>query len=140
MQQLSTIRQALKASLEEVLQDKAKVYPYYENNPTSYPCIIFDISSQQGDFLTDAENSHSITFQSILQVKFGTNMTEEEATGKVDELADIITAKLESDWTLGNTVDYCTPVVGQRDTVEIPNGIAKVQYINIVVKYTSLVI
>lgn len=140
MQQLSTIRQALKTSIEEVLGNKAKVYSYYENKPEQYPCVIFDISSQQGDFLTDAENIHSITFQAILQVKFGVLLDEESATNKVDELTDIITAQLESDWTLGNTVDYCTPVVGQREIVEIPDGIAKAQYINIVVKYTSVVV
>jgi hypothetical protein len=139
MQSLATIRQALKTSLETVLDGRAMVYSYYENNPQNYPCVIFDISNQQGDFLTDAENLHSITFQAILQVKFGTALDEEQATTKLDELADIITAQLESDWSLGSTVDFCTPVVGQRELVEIPNGTAKAQYINIVVKYTSVV-
>lgn len=140
MQSLTTIRQALKTSLESVLTDRAIVYSHYENNPQQYPCVVFDISSQQGDFLTDAENIHSITFQAILQVKFGVVFDEEYATNKVDELTDIITMQLENDWTLGNTVDYCTPVVGQRELVEIPDGTAKAQYINIVVKYTSVVV
>ncbi len=138
--QLSTVRQSLRSSLESVLGDRAVVYPYYENNPQQYPCVIFDISSQQGDFLTNIENLHSVTFQAILQVKFGVSLSEEDATNLVDELTDIITAQLETDYSLNGSVDYCTPVVGQRELVVIPDGTAKVQYINIIVKYTASVV
>jgi hypothetical protein len=141
---LQTIRTAIYNKLNTVLSGKVAVYPYYESDPSQYPCIIFDITNQQNDFLTNLENMSSITFKMTLlvqQVGNGTRvgLTEQEATNKLDALTDIIIDAIEDDFNLSGVVDYCIPTVGTREIMEVPNGWAKAQNINLVTKQSKFV-
>lgn len=142
MSNLSTIRNAIKTKLETILTDRAKVYSYYESNPAQYPAIIMDISSSANEFLSDVENMSAITFQIIALVDQSDNngLSEEEATQTLDEIVDIITFEIEKDYSLGGVVDYCTPTIGRREILTIPNGIAKAQYLNLTAKQSVLMV
>lgn len=141
---IQTIRTALYNKLNTLLNGKVKVYAYYESNPSQYPCIIFDITNQQNDFLTNTENSSSLTFKMVLMVQqvgdgVRVGLTEQQATDKLDALTDIIIDALEDDWSLGGVTDYCIPTASTRETWEIPNGFARCQNINIVTKQSKFV-
>jgi len=143
---VATIRTTLFNALNTLLANKAKVYSYYESNPAQYPTLLFDISSQQNDFLSNVENMSAITFKMVLLVdqsdeNSGTNgLTEQQATNLLDTLTDTIVSYLETNYNLGGVVDYCSPTVGNRETVGIPNGIAKAQYINLTVRQSIFVL
>ena len=144
MASLSTIRTTIKNKLTTLLNNKARVYAYYESNPQQYPVVIFDIASQQNEFITNLENMSAITFKLILLIdqadaNASSGLTEQEATDKLDELVDLIVSSLETDFSLGGVVDYCTPTVGNRETIAIANGIGKAQYINLVVRQSVFV-
>lgn len=139
---LSIIRGAIASKLTSILTNKARVYSYYESNPAQYPAIIMDISSSANDFLSNVENMSSITFQIIALVDQSdeNGLSESEATQTLDNLVDTITFEIEKDYTLGDTVDYCTPTVGRREILTIPNGIAKAQYINLTIKQSVMML
>lgn len=142
MSTLSQIRTQIHSLLEGILENRAKVYSYYESNPSQYPCVIMDISSQASEFLTDAENMSSISFQLIAMVDQSdeNGLTEIQATNTLDDIVDIITQNVEQDYSLGGVVDYCVPTVGRREIVTIPNGIAKAQFFTLTTKQSVVMI
>lgn len=143
MNPLTLIRFTIFNKLNTLLTNKAKVYAYFESNPAQYPALMFDIASQQNEFISNVENMSSITFKMILMIQqadenSASGLNEEDATNKLDTLTDSIIRNLEADFSLGGVVDYCIPTVGNRESTAIPNGIAKIQYINLVTKQTRV--
>ncbi len=141
----ASVKNKLTSILEVANNQKAKVYDYMESAPDQWPAVIFDIASEENEFFSNVENKQKTTFKIILMINLssGDNVngfTESQATYKLDELVDLIVGAFEIDYTLNNNVDFCYPVVGNRATVDINKGLAKIQVINLVAIQTRFII
>jgi hypothetical protein len=116
------------------------VYDYYEPNLSGYPAIAFDISNQSDSFLTNRENLLKITFTSYIIVEVYKNQIE-NATDLLDTVTDALITELrkEANLSLSGTVDWISPVIGERLQIETPSGQAFQQKLDIVINVADAI-
>jgi hypothetical protein len=133
----ATIRANLKTLLTAVTKI-AFVYDQYETNVSGYPAIIFDISKNESDMLTDAENLRKITFTLYILAEI-TKAGRNTAKGLLDDATqDVITAlELKANQTLSGSVDWMIPTVGPRDEFATADGQVFSQRLDVVMNVAS---
>lgn len=134
---LGTIRANLKTLLQTVTEI-AYVYDY--NNPSveGYPAIIFDITENQSEMLTDTENIRTITFTAYILCETSIK-TYAQAKDILDTATKQVITALEkiTNMTLSSSVDWIVPTVGGRTEFNTPEGSVLSQELKIQAKVTS---
>lgn len=137
---LATIRANLKTLLQTVTEI-SYVYDYNNANPEGYPAIIFDITENQSDMLTDTENIRTITFTAYILCEIGTaGLTT--AKGILDTATQQVVTALEkiTNMTLSGSVDWVMPTVGARNEFTTPEGSVLSQELKIQAKVASSIL
>lgn len=134
---LATIRANLKTLLQTVTKI-ANVYDQYETNVAGYPAIIFDISKNESDMLTDAENIRKITFSIYILAEI-TIAGRDTAKGLLDNATnDVVTAlELKANQSLSGAIDWMMPTVGARDEFAVVDGQVFSQKLDVVMYVAS---
>lgn len=120
------IRAALKTlltTLTGVGQPIAFVYDYLNPKIAGHPAAIFDITNEDASMHDDASNLRVITFTIWITAEVpvqGVSGAKDLLDGAVKSV--INTLELVSNQTLGNTVDWTLPVLGQRTQIQSPDG------------------
>ncbi len=116
------------------------VYDYFEPNVSGYPAIIFDITNNTDDYLTNRENLLKITFSAYILVEIFQNGVE-DATRLLDTVTDALIVELrkEENISLSGTVDWISPVVGPRQQVQTTRGMAFEQRLDIVLNVADAI-
>jgi hypothetical protein len=139
---LSTIRTNLKGVISNLVTSTtvAVVYDYFEPNVSGYPCIMFDITNNSDDYLTNRENLLKITFSAYIIVEIFQNEVE-DATRLLDTVTDALIVELrkEENLSLSGAVDWISPVVGPRQQVETPSGMAFQQQLDIILNVADTI-
>jgi len=133
----STIRVKIKSELEEIT-DIANVFDHHRAELDGYPAITFDVSDQENDFLTNAENIRMFSFLIIIYQET-TIKTLDQATDLLDNVADQVMDKFESNFSLDGTVVWCNPLVGARQMFETPQGLVVTQQMTLKCNFDVLV-
>jgi hypothetical protein len=133
----ATIRANLKTLLQTVTKI-ANVYDQYETNVAGYPAIIFDISKNESDMLTDAENIRKITFSIYILAEI-TIAGRDTAKGLLDNATqDVITAlEAKANQSLSGSIDWMMPTVGARDEFAVVDGQVFSQKLDVVMYVAS---
>lgn len=139
---ISTIRTNLKAVVSNLVTSStvSVVYDYFEPNVSGYPAIVFDITNNTDDYLTNKENMLRITFSAYVIVEIFQNEVE-DATRLLDTVTDALITELrdEDNISLSGAVDWISPVVGPRQQVETPSGMAFQQQLDIVLNVADII-
>jgi hypothetical protein len=142
MIQISTIRTNLKAVVSNLVTGgtASVVYDYYEPNLSGYPAILFDITNNNDSYLTNKENLLKITFSAYIVVEIFQNNVE-DATRLLDTVTDALIVELrkENNQSLSGAIDWIQPVVGPRQQVETPSGMAFQQQLDIVLNVADTI-
>lgn len=117
---------AIRAQIKTLLQTATEIQNVYDyNNPNidGYPAIIFDITDEENNMLDDTNNMRVITFTIYVIAEIKT-IGLDAATTLLDNAAKSITNLVEkrSNYSLSNTVDWVTPVMGRRVQSASPEG------------------
>jgi hypothetical protein len=139
---ISTIRSNLKTVISNLVTSTtvSVVYDYFEPNVSGYPAIVFDITNNTDDYLTNKENLLKITFSAYIIVEIFENGVE-DATKLLDTVTDALIVELrdEDNLSLSGAVDWISPVVGPRQQVETPRGMAFQQQLDIVLNVADTI-
>jgi hypothetical protein len=137
---LQTIRGNLKTLLTAVT-GIANVYDTFETNIAGYPAIIFDISNNESEMLTDSENIRKITFTLYVLAEI-TIAGRDTAKGLLDTVTqNVITALEDKDnMSLSGSVDWIMPTVGARDEFDSTDGVVFSQKLDIVINVASSIL
>lgn len=139
---ISTIRTNLKTVISNLVTSStvSVVYDYFEPNVSGYPAIVFDITNNTDDYLTNKENMLRITFSAYVIVEIFQNEVE-DATRLLDTVTDALITELrdEDNLSLSGAVDWISPVVGPRQQVETPSGMAFQQQLDIVLNVADII-
>lgn len=137
---LQTIRGNLKTLLTSVT-GIANVYDTFETNIAGYPAIIFDISNNESEMLTDSENIRKITFTLYVLAEI-TIAGRDTAKGLLDTVTqNVITALEDKDnMSLSGAVDWIMPTVGARDEFDSTDGVVFSQKLDIVINVASSIL
>lgn len=135
---------AARAQLKTLLQtvpELAYVYDFSNPNVEGFPCVIFDVSSEDSEMLDDAYNLRTIQF-TIWILQEITVAGEQDAKDSLDAAVKAVVNILEkkTNDTLGNTVDWIMPVMGRRTHVPTPQGAAFMQEIILRAKVASSIL
>jgi hypothetical protein len=116
------------------------VYDYFEPNVSGYPAIVFDITNNTDDYLTNKENLLKITFSAYVIVEIFENGVE-DATRLLDTVTDALILELrdEDNISLSGAVDWISPVVGPRQQVVTSSGMAFQQQLDIVLNVADII-
>jgi len=133
----ATIRAKIKSELEEIT-DIAFVFDHHRAELDGYPAITFDLSDQENDFLTDAENIRMFSFLIIIYQET-TIKNLDEATDLLDNVADQVMDKFEGNFSLDGSVVWCNPLVGTRQMFETPQGLVVTQQMTLKCNFDVLV-
>ena len=139
---ISTIRTNLKTVVSNLVTGStvSVVYDYFEPNVSGFPAIVFDITNNTDDYLTNKENLLKITFSAYIIVEIFQNEVE-DATRLLDTVTDALIVELrkEANISLSGAVDWISPVVGPRTQVETPSGMAFQQQLDIVLNVADTI-
>lgn len=139
---ISTIRTNLKSVISNLVTSTtvSVVYDYFEPNVSGYPAIVFDITNNTDSFLTNRENLLKITFSAYVIVEIFQNDVE-DATRLLDTVTDslIVELRKENNLSLSGSIDWISPVVGPRQQVETPSGMAFQQQLDIVLNVADTI-
>jgi hypothetical protein len=139
---ISTIRTNLKSVISNLVTGStvSVVYDYFEPNVSGFPAIVFDITNNNDEYLTNKENLLKITFSAYVIVEIFQNEIE-DATRLLDTVTDALIVELrkESNISLSGAVDWISPVVGPRQQVETPSGMAFQQQLDIVLNVADTI-
>lgn len=137
---LSTIRANLKTLLQTVTQ-VAFVYDYMNPNVEGYPAIIFDITNNESEMLTNTDNLRTITFSVYLLAEIPVN-GQSEAKRILDVATKNVVEALEDidNLTLSASVDWVMPTVGPREQISTPEGMVFSQRLDVQVKVSSSIL
>lgn len=137
---IGTIRANLKTLLQTVTKI-AFVYDYLNPDPEGYPAIVFDVTSNKSDFLTDTENLHDITFSVFILVEIPTQ-GQQAAKDLLDAATNDVITALEkiTNMSLSGSVDWVVPTVGPREQFATQNGMAFSQKLDVVVKISTSIL
>lgn len=137
---LATIRANLKTLLQTVTQISF-VYDFFQPTVEGYPAIIFDITNNESEMLTDAENLRTITFSVYILAEIKT-ATLTGAKDLLDAATKAVVEALEDidNLTLTNSVDWIMPTVGPREQSQTPEGAVLSQRLDIQVKVSSSIV
>ncbi len=118
----SAIRAQIKTLLETVTELQV-VYDYRNPTITGYPAVIFDMTNEEGTMLDDTSNVRVITFTLWVICELPVK-GEDLAKTILDNATKAVINKLEAkaNDTLGGTVDWTMPTMGQRAEVASPEG------------------
>lgn len=118
----SAVRAQIKTLLQTVTE-VAYVYDYRNTAIDGYPAVIFDMTNEEGTMLDDTNNVRTLTFTlwviCELPVK-GENLAKTILDNASKAVINVLEAKAND--TLGGTVDWVMPAMGQRQEVQSPNG------------------
>jgi hypothetical protein len=118
----SAIRAQIKTLLQTVTE-VAYVYDYRNSAIDGYPAIIFDMTNEEGTMLDDTNNVRVLTFTIWLICELpvkGENLAKTILDNASKAVINVLEAKAND--TLGGTVDWVMPTMGQRQEVQSPNG------------------
>jgi hypothetical protein len=139
---IGTIRSNLKTVISNLVTSTtvAVVYDYFEPSVSGYPVIMFDITNNTDEYLTNKENLLKITFSAYILVEIFQNEVE-DATRLLDTVTDALIVELrkEANISLSGAVDWISPVVGPRQQVETPRGMAFQQQLDIVLNVADTI-
>lgn len=137
---LTTIRANLKTLLQTVTEI-TNVYDYNNSKPAGYPAIIFDITENQSDMLTDTENIRTITFTAYILSEI-TVAGLDTSKGILDIATKQVVTALEkiTNMTLSGSVDWIMPTVGVRQEFSTPEGSVLAQELKIQAKVSSSIL
>lgn len=139
---ISTIRSNLKTVISNLVTSTtvAVVYDYFEPNVSAYPAIVFDITNNNDNYLTNRENLLKITFSAYVIVEIFNNGVE-DATRLLDSVTDALIVELRKDenQSLSGSIDYIQPSVGPRQQAETPRGMAFQQQLDIVLNVADTI-
>ena len=101
----------------------ANVYDWPNPNPSGSPCIIMDISNDDGQFLDNITNLHAMTFN-IWIVQEITVKGQDAAIAILDDATKYAVAALEklSNASLSGNISWMMPTSGVRKQVQTPGG------------------
>ena len=118
----NAVRTQLKTLLQTV-NELSVVYDYRNPTITGYPAVIFDMTNEEGTMLDDTSNVRVITFTLWIICELPVK-GEELAKTILDNATKAVINVLEDkdNDTLGGTVDWVMPVMGQRAEVASPEG------------------
>jgi hypothetical protein len=137
---LQTFRSALKTLLQTVTE-VAYVYDRRNPNIEGYPAIIFDITKNQNEMLTNVENLRETTFTIWLIAEVGVAGMA-NANSYLDNVTKKVVEALEDidNLSLGGNVDWIMPVEGAREEVSSTQGSAIWQILELRVRVSSSVL
>lgn len=139
---IGTIRQNLKTVVSNLITGStvSVVYDWFEPNVSGYPAIVFDITNNDDNYLTNKENLLKITFSAYIIVEIYENGVE-DATRLLDTVTNALIVELrkESNISLSGAVDWISPVVGSREQVPTQNGMAFQQRLDIVLNVADTI-
>lgn len=137
---LSTIRANLKTLLQTVTQISF-VYDYLNPNIEGYPAIIFDVSNNNSEMLTDTENLRTITFSVYILCEIAVD-GQAGARNLLDVATNSVVTALEkiTNMSLSGSVDWMMPTVGPREQIATPNGNAFSQRLDIEMKVSTSIL
>ena len=118
----STIRAAIVTILKTITQ-LAFVYDYPNANPEGYPCAILDMDADDGKYLDQNTNVHTITFK-IWIIQEITIVGQDTAISQLDTACKYVIPALEkiSNMSLGGSVIWTEPTSGGRKQTQTENG------------------
>lgn len=125
----TTIRASIKTKLQEVTE-LAFVYNFHNPNIEGFPACSFDLSDATNDFFTDTENVRKYAWQIVIYQEI-TDKGLAGANTILDLASDAVINKLESNLSLGGVVDFSSPVIGKRETIDTPSGLVRAQYLTL---------
>lgn len=131
------IRIAIKNKLQSV-SSIAFVYSFHTADLEGYPAATFDLSEIENEFLTNKENLRTFSIKIVLYQEI-TEKGLDAAEIILNNVADAVVSAIESDLTLGGTVDWCEPLVGPKGTFETSQGLTLFEELTLRCKATVLV-
>ena len=114
-----------------------EVNAWHKANPESFPAVSFDVSEEDGEFLTTKENLRRVEFTIMVQTELQQE-GQEESIRILDDITDKILDAIENDFQLGLTVDWALPVSGPRNEITTPSGTAMTQTLFVRCQYRFL--
>lgn len=136
MATFTSIRAKIKTLLDGITE-LAFVADFHDPNLTGFPAATFDVSDEEGEFLTNKENLRTITYTIVVyqEIKI---IKLSDAKRILDVVADKIINTFENDFNLGGEVDWCIPLAGPRGQFEASNGTVMFQELNLQCRFTIL--
>ena len=127
-----TIRSNL-ATLLGTITSLAYVYTSREPNVEGYPSAILDLTDLKNEPLTNIENLHQGVFKIFLIQELVVEGGAVNSNQILDGVTQDVVAKLEDRANIGlsGSVDWIEPVVGKREEIQTPQGIAFSQEITV---------
>lgn len=135
---------AIRAQIKSLLQTVTEisyVYDYRTSNVEGYPAIIFDMTNEEGDMLDDSNNMRKITFTIwiICELKVAGSSASKTILDNATKAVINILEKKSND-TLGGTVDWVMPAMGQRSEIQTPEGSNIYQEIKLLCNIASTIL
>lgn len=136
MATFSSIRAKIKALLDGITE-LAFVADFHDPNLAGFPAATFDVSDEEGEFLTNKENLRVITYQIVLYQEIEVAKLD-DAKRILDVVADAVIDAFENDFNLGGEVDWCLPLAGPRGQFDAANGKVMFQQLSLQCRFTIL--
>lgn len=136
----SAVRAQIKTLLQTVTELQV-VYDYRSSVISGYPAVIFDMTNEEGTMLDDANNVRKLTFTIWIICELPIK-GEDQAKTILDNATKAVINVLEDrdNATLGGTVDWVMPAVGQRAEVAGVGGNTIYQEIRLVCNVASTIL
>jgi len=136
MATFTSIRAKIKTLLEGIAE-VAFVADFHDPNLKEFPAVTFDVSDEEGEFLTNKENLRTITYTIVVYQEVDV-IKLSDATRILDVVADKIINAFENDFNLSGEVDWCMPLAGPRGQFEASPGTVMFQELNLQCRFTIL--
>lgn len=136
MATFTSIRAKIKTLLDGITE-LSFVADFHDPNLKGFPAATFDVSDEEGEFLTNKENLRSITYTIVIYQEVDV-IKLDDAKRILDVVADKIVIAFEDDFNLGGEVDWCIPLAGPRGQFEADNGTVMFQELNLQCRFTIL--
>ncbi len=136
MATFTSVRAKIKALLDGITE-LAFVADFHDPNLKGFPAATFDVSDEEGEFLTNKENLRTIIYTIVIYQEVDV-IKLPDATRILDVVADKIINAFENDFNLSGEVDWCTPLAGPRGQFEAANGTVLFQELTIQCRFTIL--
>lgn len=124
------IRTAIKTKLDTLVGPGlliGMVDDKFHNKISSYPAVMFEPSSDPGEFFTNSENMHVYTYEFVVVQEFESNgMGRDEAIRILGNAVDAVVNAFDNYQQLGGACDYTEAVTGEWFTANAGNGMALV--------------
>jgi len=137
MATFTSVRAKIKTLLESIAEI-AFVADFHDPNLEGFPAVTFDVSDEDGEFLTNKENLRTITYAIVIYQEIKV-IKLPDATRILDVVADKIIEAFENDFNLTGEVDWCMPLAGPRGQFEASNGTVLFQELTLQCRFTILI-